>query len=135
MAQAAWEVQKSLYALLSGDPTLAGMVSGVYDFVPVEADFPLVVIGRTKEERIVSPGVSTTAIGIEISVLSEASSREQCTEVAERVEHLLHSTALVPQGYLVVGSTIKGNVTQKLDEGGYYQSMIQWDVWVRPSAS
>lgn len=42
-------VQSAVYGKLTGDATLAGMISGVYDYVPEDVDYPFVVIGEALE--------------------------------------------------------------------------------------
>lgn len=37
-------IQESLYALLTGDATLSGIVAGIYDRVPESPDYPYIVI-------------------------------------------------------------------------------------------
>lgn len=49
MSAAAWPVQKAVYARLSGDATLAGLVSGVFDEPPEDAAMPYVVVGEAVE--------------------------------------------------------------------------------------
>jgi len=40
-----WNVQKAIYAALTGDAPLMALVEGVYDHVPQSSDFEFVVIG------------------------------------------------------------------------------------------
>lgn len=42
-------VQSALYARLTGDATLMGLATGVYDFVPETAVYPYIVIGEAIE--------------------------------------------------------------------------------------
>ncbi|WP_432132752.1 DUF3168 domain-containing protein [Streptomyces tendae] len=42
-------VQSAVYARLRDDGTLAGMVTGVYDYVPEDVTYPYIVIGEATE--------------------------------------------------------------------------------------
>jgi hypothetical protein len=45
-ADVLWPAQVSIYTKLTGDATLAGKVSGVFDHVPESQAFPYVVVGE-----------------------------------------------------------------------------------------
>ncbi|MDA0780675.1 MAG: DUF3168 domain-containing protein [Rickettsiales bacterium] len=44
---ASWDMQKALYDALTGDATLTGLITGVYDHVEQETAFPYVTIGES----------------------------------------------------------------------------------------
>jgi len=49
MATALWPLQQAVYAKLTADTTLMGLVSGVYDEVPEDVEFPYVTLGSITE--------------------------------------------------------------------------------------
>jgi hypothetical protein len=42
-------VQQAIYAKLTGDPTLMGLINGVWDYVPEKDAYPYLVIGEAVE--------------------------------------------------------------------------------------
>jgi len=50
------ELQKFIYGELSGDVTLMGMVTGIFDFVPQSQAYPFVHIGDTSLSKTTTKG-------------------------------------------------------------------------------
>jgi len=81
-------VQQSLYALLNGDSTLSGIVSGVYDNPPEQQEYPYIVID-TLTSRDWSTrstlGFNTT---IPLTVYSQ-SGTQQVLDILDRIYELV----------------------------------------------
>lgn len=58
------DIQRAIYDLLTGDEVIMSLVSGVYDEVPEDAEFPYVTLGDAME----SPRNSHDSIGRETVV-------------------------------------------------------------------
>ena len=56
------EIQKSVFGKLSGDVTLVGMVTGIYDFIPQAQAYPFVHIGETNFAKKTAIGNPSTRI-------------------------------------------------------------------------
>lgn len=65
---ALWPLQVTIYERLSSDPTLSGMVTGIFDYIPENQLYPYVVIGQPT----VAPHDTKNTFGEEISLVIHA---------------------------------------------------------------
>ena len=117
-------VQKAIYAVLSGDATLASMVFGIYDQPPDSPTPPYVVIGDAIETAADTMG---DALGVEVvervHVWTQYHGRKQGLEIADRVAELLHGTTLTLDAPWVHQWTRREQVIQ-LDELPYWHHVV-----------
>ena len=82
-------VQAAVYARLTGDATLTGMISGVYDYVPENAAYPFVVIGEALETPDNRHGGFGRQTVITLHVWSRYQGYAQVLRIGARVTALL----------------------------------------------
>jgi hypothetical protein len=82
-------IQQALYDILTSDPTLANKITGVFDFVPDNQDYPFVTIGETMS----IPYETFDRYGEEVSTILHIWSRyrgmKQVNEIMEDCKRLL----------------------------------------------
>lgn len=92
-------VQAAIYQVLTGDATLMGMVTGVYDAVPEGAGYPYVVIGEAMEV----PAGAHDRYGREtvetLHIWSDYRGFAQSQQIASRVVALLDHQPLTIDGH------------------------------------
>lgn len=95
-------VQQAIYDRLVGDPTLAGMVTGVFDFVPEGAVYPYVVVG----EVVVTPdnrhGGFGRSIAATLHIWTRGRGNAEGLAVEDRVTQLLDHQPLALIGHRTV---------------------------------
>lgn len=91
-------VQTAVYARLTGDATLTGMISGVYDFVPEDVAYPFVVIGEALETPDNWHGGFGRETVITLHVWSQYQGYTQGLRIAARVTELLDHQPLAIAG-------------------------------------
>ncbi|WOI58604.1 DUF3168 domain-containing protein [Streptomyces fradiae] len=91
-------VQRAVYGRLTGDATLMGLVSGVYDYVPEDVTWPYVVIGEAlevPENWLGGFGRQTT---ITVHVWTRARGHSPGLGIAARITELLDHQPLTLDG-------------------------------------
>lgn len=89
-----WEVQKAIYAALTGDGTLMGMVQGVYDQPDQNAAFPYITIGEdtnVPDDLLVATGSQNTQT---VHTWSRSAGMSQAKQIMDRVHGVLHNKVL-----------------------------------------
>jgi hypothetical protein len=94
------EVDKALYARLSGDATLGAMVSGVFRNVAPEGQaFPLVVFNKASGvDEYAMGGVVARDLIYVVKAICEGDDQTPAADVSARVYELLNDQALDVQG-------------------------------------
>lgn len=102
MADAAWELQKAVFAKLDGDATLGDLISGVFDHVPAEQAFPYVTVG---DDTAVWSGAMTVdgqEHTLTMHVWSRGRGRKEAKEIMDRIHTVLHDAALTVTGFTFI---------------------------------
>lgn len=94
-----YSIQKALYARLSGDGVLMGMIQGIHDTVPQQSAFPYIVIGDGRQDDVVAGAVTSARCTLDIEVFSRSKGRKQTLLILERLYALLHRNVLSVDGY------------------------------------
>jgi len=90
-------VQGAVYAVLTGDAVLRGMVSGVYDEVPERAAPPYIRIGEAYEIPDNAHGVLGRQTIVTVHIWSRQRGFSEATAIADRVSAVLdHQPLSVP---------------------------------------
>jgi len=104
-------LRQALYNRLTGDATLAGMVTGVFDYVPETQSFPYIVIGEfteapdhtfTEEGRIVTGA---------LHIWSDKKSDMELLQIADRLTYLLDHNEFPVAGWNMVASEVMSTMT------------------------
>lgn len=103
MAYLEFELQKAVFALLSGDAPLTALISAVYDDVPQgDAVFPYVTIG----EAVHSEFDTDTELGFDVSITIHAWSRHtgrsQTKQIQGAIYRALHRANFSVSGYNLI---------------------------------
>lgn len=111
VASAVLAVQRAIFGTLTGDPELMARVSGVFDEVPEDAEFPYVVIG----EATSTPRNTLTGHGRETVVTLHVWSRYQgfteALEIADRITGLLDHQPLEVPGHTHIATRFEFSET------------------------
>lgn len=104
-------LRQALYNRLTEDATLAGMVTGVFDYVPETQAFPYIVIGQfteapdhtfTEEGRVVTGA---------LHVWSDKKSDMELLEIVDRLTTLLDHNEFTVAGWNMVSSEVMSSLT------------------------
>lgn len=126
-------LQTSIYATLIGDATLMGLVEGVYDRVPDNADFPYVTIGDMQGKDWSSKTFSGCQYTIEIHVYSREGGRTEAATIMGRIYTLLHGQALSVSGQtMILMQYISGDIALETD-GWSYHGHIRFNTLLQAS--
>lgn len=93
------EIHAAVYEVLSGDATLAGMVSGVWDEVPEGTAYPYVTIGEDLEQPDNSHDRHGWQTVLTLHVWSKRRGSTEAKRIASRVIALLDHQPLTVDGY------------------------------------
>jgi hypothetical protein len=93
------ELQKAVYAQLTGDATLMAKVTGVFDAVPDDQAFPYVTIGDETETGFNAFSKTGKAVVLTLHVWSQYRGFKQADEILVRINELLDGAALTVTGY------------------------------------
>jgi hypothetical protein len=118
-------LQSALYGTLSGDATLSGMATGIFDRPAQNTDFPYITIG----ESVCSDWSTKTSTGtkheLEIHIWSREGGRKQTASIMERIYSLLHNQNISIIGQsLVFMRFIASSITLEND-GWTYHGMLK----------
>ena len=118
-------IQESLYALLTGDATLSGIVVGVYDRTPEAPDYPYIVI-----DNLTSRDWSTrTSLGfntqVPVVVYSQAGTM-QLLEILDRIYELVVEGNLTLLSHQLVALKFETHEVKTLEDGVTKQGDIRF---------
>ncbi|MGX1512237.1 DUF3168 domain-containing protein [Streptomyces collinus] len=91
-------VQSAVYARLRDDATLAGLVAGVYDYVPEDVTYPYIVIGEATETPDNRHGGFGRQTVVTLHVWSRYQGYTQALRIGARVTALLDHQPLTLPG-------------------------------------
>lgn len=97
-------LRAAIYATLSGDATLVGLLGGarVYDRPPRAAAHPFVAFDEATDRRLDGDLPPLREHRLALEIRSTAHGRKQVSEITERVETLLVGAALTLDGHRLV---------------------------------
>jgi len=95
-----WQLQQAIYSALTGDATLVALVTGIYDYVPTNANAPYVVIGEElSEERFDTMGKYGRQASLVIHTWSRYRGMKEVLTILDRVLVVLDGVALTFTGW------------------------------------
>lgn len=114
---AIFELQVAVQARLTGDATLMGMITGVFDEVPANQDFPYISYGQ----HVIGPwptfGKRNSEDYFLMDIWSSASGDEECFRILAEVRRLL--------------DTRPGNAPLTLESYGQAEMTMEWATVMR----
>jgi hypothetical protein len=95
-------VQRAVVATLSGDTVLTGMLTGVFDAVPLNTPLPYITFATASVSDLSNTGVQVTEVRFTLHIWSEYAGRGEVLAIMRRMETLLTKQSLT----LITGSLI-----------------------------
>lgn len=102
MATALGEIQKSVYAALTGDAALMTLIAGVFDGPPDGQAFPYITLGEATEAPADTFAGRGNEATLTLHIWSQASSFGQALGILTRMNQVLDRAALVVTGFVTV---------------------------------
>lgn len=96
------DVQKAIYAKLTGDTTLTGMITGVFDYSPDNTPFPQVIIGQFMESRWNTFGRAGKNLVATLHVFSDKKGNKEAFTIVDRLNELLDDVTLTLDNHAMV---------------------------------
>lgn len=120
-------LQAAVYAALSGDATLSGMVEGVFDVVPEATDYPFIVIGESESRDASTSSGEAEVIDLFIRVYSDGAGKKTVQDVMARVSTLLHDAALtLSGGYDLANLRFASSAVQTARDGLSHNGLMRF---------
>ncbi|WP_202078270.1 tail completion protein gp17 [Caldalkalibacillus salinus] len=104
-------IQLALEQTLKDDAALMSKITGVYDHVPPDANYPYVVIGEATEEPLntfAQGGMQVLAV---IRIMSGALGYNECFDILKTVNDCLNQQPLVVDQYETISSVYQNAET------------------------
>lgn len=111
------EIQNAIYTVLTGDPTLMGKITGVFDYVPGGQAYPYVVIGDAKELSLDAFSKRGREATETIHIWSEAQGFEEATTILGDINRLLDRGNLELTGLITVRCAYESAETLRDPDG------------------
>lgn len=124
-------LQKALFSLLTGDATLTGLVTGVYDHVPDNTPEPYVVIGDDDIDEWATMGTNGGNAEVTIHTWTTGSELAPCKTIMARIYDLVHKASLSVSGYNTAGCLSEFSATFKEADNRTMHGVQRFRVWLR----
>ena len=124
------EYQKAVFAVLSGDSTLSGKITGVYDIAPQGAAAPYVYFGDVETEDATNLAEDMQRISFVIFCISESAGKMEAAEISQAVRDLLHLQSLEVNGFEHVNTRNVSEDVSLSSNGTTYQARLEFEAFV-----
>ena len=134
MANANWELQKSLYSALVNDTALTALLSGakVYDDVPQGTAFPYVTIGETTVRDWSTGSEEGLEHILTVHVWSRAKGRRQVHDIIDAMTARLHNMELPVMGHNLVNFRHELSEARRESDGETYHGIVRYRAVTEP---
>jgi len=124
-------VQSAVYAVLTGDVTLAGMITGVFDGqAPEGTAYPYVSYGPAIETPDSAFGVHGRATLVTLDVWSEYRGMAEANAIMSRIHELLAEQPLMVPGFVHVATRFEfGQTLVDPDRPGLRHGVLRFRVY------
>ncbi len=128
MAAPATELQKALFATLTGDAALVSALSGakVFDHAPANVVFPYITFGRTSIYDWSTGTESGTEQLFTLHVWSKAKGKKEALEIMEIVQGLLHDQLPMLDGHHLVNLRLEFSEVRYDDDLTVYHGLLRF---------
>lgn len=112
-----WTVQQSIYAALSADSTLMGLVTGIYDGPDQNQAMPYITIGEgtgVPEDLVIETGAQSTNT---IQIWDKSQGMAKLKQIMDRITTVLHRKALAISGTQAVECVLEFAETFRDSDG------------------
>ena len=135
MTVAAIELQKAIFATLSGSAALNAALGGVriYDHVSASAAFPYITFGRLSHNDWSTASEDGAEHIFTLHVWSKARGKSQAAAIMETVRGLLHDAGLALAGHVLVNLREEAGDIRFDDDHDVYRGAMQFRAVTEPA--
>lgn len=130
MTTAKWETQTAVYARLTADATLAGLVAGVFDEVPESTVMPYVVLGEATEESQDSHDRQGLEVTLTLHIWSRYRGYDEAAGILRELDRLLDRVSLTVDGFTAVSIAQQMNQFMRDPNPEIRHVTVQYRVWL-----
>lgn len=121
-----FSLQKALYLRLSGDSSLAALVSGVYERVPQDAVFPYISIAPLVGKDWSTKTTRGMEFEVQVNVWSREGGQKQAATIMEQILSLLHDASFTVENNTLVLSRLTDSTIEQQSDGWTYAGKMQF---------
>jgi hypothetical protein len=118
-----YSIQESIYSILTLDPGLMNRVTGVFDYVPANQQFPYVTIGEFNSTDWGTYGYYGEEVYFTLHIWSRYQGMKECEIIANDLNRLLARQSFFIDGWGNVGCWFDNRNTIR-DSDGYTRHCI-----------
>lgn len=122
-----FDTQKKMYDLLTADDTLMDLVSGIYDEVPVDANFPYVAFEGNTSDTDDSYDTEYQIMEVDIGIYTRPGMLgwKQSYDISEAVYQVLHNAGVLTtsSGYTIISMRRLHSTPYRLDD---IRKIVDW---------
>jgi hypothetical protein len=129
-----WALQQSIFAKLSTDPVVVGLLGGpnIYDDVPQAADFPYLTFGQTVERDWSTGSEDGSEHVLTLHVWSRTGGRKQACDIMSAVRAALNDGALLLNGHRLVNLRHEFSEARRDPDGDIYHGIVRYRAVTEP---
>ncbi len=122
----AWELQQAIFAALDGDATLSNMITGVFDHVPQDAEYPYVTIGDMRSSDLSTKTTQAAEIDVTINTYTRSKGSKANLDILARINELLHDAELTLATCTLVSLRFASSEVTRRSDGFTYQGIVRF---------
>lgn len=130
MAIAASAIQTALYSRLTGDATLMGLITGVFDAVPDAQAFPYLTLGEFEGSEWSTFGTLGQTYLFTLHTWSQSKGTKAAQAIQSRVDTLLHRVTLSLSGAACVTCVREFDTVLRDPDGVTWHGVQRFRMWV-----
>ncbi|KAB2849263.1 MAG: DUF3168 domain-containing protein [Hyphomicrobiaceae bacterium] len=125
---ASWSLQKAIFAALSSDGLLVGLLGGarIYDDVPQKAALPYITFGQTSARDWSTGTEAGEEHTLSLHVWSEAAGRREVHAILGELKRTMAVTPLALAGYRLVNLTLEFPEARREADGETYHGLARY---------
>lgn len=137
MTSAGWSLQRSVFAALTADSKVTGLLGGerVYDHVPRGAAFPYVTFGQSVERDWSTGSEEGSEHILTLHVWSQSAGRKQAEMIMAAMRAVLHDKALTLSGYRLINLRHEFSDARRDPDGETVHGIMRLRALTEPVAS
>lgn len=134
MPSAAWDLQQSVFAALSGDAALTNILGAdrIYDAVPQPPCFPYIVVDQTQIRDWSTTGGAGSEHTLLLHVWSRYEGKREVCEIAEAVRVVLDGAALHLSKHRLVALTHQYSDLKHDEDGETLHGIVRFRAVTEP---
>ncbi len=125
-----WEVQKAMYAALTGDVTLSALIHGVYSHTVQDTVFPYVKFGDISAHDWFAKNRNGIEAKIDIEVLSQGRGAKETFAIIAEIKRILNGSVLSLSGCTMISMLCNESQIGQLSDGLTWRGVATFNVLV-----